>query len=478
MLFRDSSIYILAKVVPGLMAFVALSLYTHFLSPDEYGIYTLIISGTILLHNVVFNWIPAGTLRFWSSGKHDSLTFTSTIAITYVKLALSLLIIVIFLIISTFWHDKFKISWILTTYFLLLAQAIFAITQCLFSAKIQPLSYAYISIAYSLFALVLGTLNAYLNMGATGVIAGIIIGTLTPAILVFKKIWSPFKQSAYDPDLFKKLLFYGLPFASAALLEEVTKVSDRFMLAGFHSKAEAGLYAVGYDLSGNSILMIMAAINLAAYPVIIKLLETDGKKAAMDYFRQYSILLLGVSIPSVIGLNMIGPDLVYLLISEQYQESVIYLLPWVTLAVFMMGIQATYFDISFQLGHQVITVAQIGIVVALVNLALNFWLIPDMGLHGAAIATLSSFTIGSILSAILGRKCFALPFAFSEFIKILVSSLVMGFCLWWLRDLRGWGWLIIQLFTGIISYLIMIYIFNILDAKTYIRQFVKNKLSR
>ena len=334
--------------------------------------------------------------------------------------------------------------------------------------KLEPKSYAYQTISSSILVLGFGATLAYFGYGAIGVILGITIGNFIPALFVFKKIWLPFDVNNYDKELTKKLLTYGLPFASAMLLEELTKVSDRFMLAGLLDKSQAGLYAVGYDFSGNIILVLMTAINLAGYPAIVKLLELESKEEAMNYFRQYVIFLMGISIPAVIGLNLVGPDIVYLLIDEQYQASVIFLLPWITFAVFMMGLQATYFDLSFQLGQYVIAIVKIGVVIAVINLLLNYWLIPKMGMQGAAIATLSSFVLGSILSAVLGRKCFKLPFPYIDFIKILISSFVMGLCLWWLKDLNGWGWLILQLSVGITSYLIMIISFNILNIRSYI----------
>jgi O-antigen/teichoic acid export membrane protein len=353
---------------------------------------------------------------------------------------------------------------------ILLALAIYTITQSIFSVKIKPVSYAYLTISYSSLALVTGTFFAYLGYGAIGVVAGITIGLIVPALFAFKSTWLPYKKEAYDKDLFKKLWVYGLPLASAALLEELTKVTDRFMLAGLQDKSQAGLYAVGYDLSGNSILMIMSAISLAAYPVIIKLLDDEGKDAAMDYFHKYVILLLGIAVPSVVGLNLVGPDLVYLLIDEKFQDSVITLLPWITSAVFLMGLQAFYFDLAFQLGHYVIAIVKISVVIAVVNLSLNYWLIPTMGINGAAIATLSSFTLGSVLSAIMGRKHFTLPFPLKEFTKIVLASLVMGFCLWWLKDFRGWGWLALQLGVGMVSYGVMMVAFNILDVRTKIKE--------
>ena len=60
---------------------------------------------------------------------------------------------------------------------------------------------------------------------------------------------------------------------------------------------------------------------------------------------------MGVAIPAVFGLILVGPNLIHLLIGEQYQQTVLFLLPWITIALLMMGLQATYFDLAFQLGH-------------------------------------------------------------------------------------------------------------------------------
>ncbi len=472
MLLKNSLIYGLAKAIPAVMAFAALSLYTHLLSPEEYGLYTLLLTGTVFIHNVVFAWLPAGTLRFWTSKDHDETTFLTTIAISYFRILTTLLILSILGVL--YYYGKEQATWIMNAFLLLLALALFTITQNLFSAKILPLKYAYLTIGYSTLSITIGGLLAYLGYGPSGVITGVALGTLLPALFMFKQTWSSYNKPTYSKALLKKLLIYGLPIASANLLEELTKVSDRFMLAGMQDKAQAGLYAVGYDLSGSSILMIMAVINLAAYPVIIKLLEEGKTQESNDYFRQYTIALLAISIPAVVGLNLVGPDLIYLLIDERFQESVIFLLPWVTSAIFLMGLQVFYFDLAFQLGDHTMGIAKIGVVIAAVNIGLNYWLIPIMAIQGAAIATLSSFMVGSILSATFGRKYYRLPVPYKSFAKIIIATLVMAFCLWWVKDLRGWGWLILQLTVGISSYLVTIIAFNLLDIRNQIKQHISS----
>ena len=217
------------------------------------------------------------------------------------------------------------------------------------SAQIQPLKFAKLSISYSILAVTFGGFMAMMGYGAIGVILGTSMGFVLPTFFTKMDFWNNYKKKTFNKELFKKIAFYGLPLASVTLLEEITKNADRFMLASLQDKAHAGMYAVGYDLSGNSILLLMSAINLAAYPVIIKLLDTEGKAVALAYFKKYAILLLGIAIPAVFGLILVGPNLVHLLIGSEYQQAVILLLPWISIALLMMGLQAAYFDLAFQL---------------------------------------------------------------------------------------------------------------------------------
>lgn len=471
MIFKHTVIYLLARIIPGIMAFIGISLYTHLLSPDQYGLYTLLLTSSMLLHHGLFNWLPTGALRFWFNKDYDDAKLISTLLITYIKLAL-LFSVLTLIVVLIFW-GKVETNWIANIYLLILALSLYTLTQKIFMAKIQPLNFAYLTISYASLALFFGALFAYLGYGPNGIIFGIMLGNVIPILFVFKKVWLPFHKKDVSKTLFRKLWVFGVPMSSALLLEEIIKTSDRFMLAGLQDKAQAGLYAVAYDLSGISIFMIMMAINFAAYPLIIKLLETKGKQAAIDYSRHYAILLFAVAIPATVGLNLIGSNLIKLLIDTSYQEPVIQLLPWMTVSLFLMGLQIFYFNLSYQLGHHTIGILKINLIIALMNISLNYLLIPSMGLKGAAIATISSSALGVLLSAFLGRRYFSLPFPIVEITKTVIAALFMCLCLWQLKELSGWGWLVIQIFIGMLSYFIIIYRFDVLDIQHNIRSLLK-----
>ena len=122
MLFRHSGIYILAKLIPGLMAFAALSFYTHLLSPAEYGIYTLIFTGSVFLHNVIFNWLSTGTLRYWSNKEFDNSEFINTLSTTYIKIA-SVMFVIALIAITFYWGQQQAI-WISSAFLFLMALAL------------------------------------------------------------------------------------------------------------------------------------------------------------------------------------------------------------------------------------------------------------------------------------------------------------------------------------------------------------------
>lgn len=474
MLFKNSSIYIIAKFIPGLMAFTALAIYTHLLTPEQYGVYTLIFTATLFIFTTVFNWLPVGMVRFWPGGTYDEGTFVSTMGVLY--RCLSLPIIICVAVIAIF-LDNDWIVYLAAALLLLFAQACLKHGQTLTSAQMRPTSYAIMTISYSVLALTLGSLFAYLGWGPLGLLFGIALGMLIPSLTMTYQSWKQYDQSKFSPELTRKLIFYGTPLAASFLLDEVANVSDRYMLAWLLGEAEAGKYAVGYDLAGNSILMVMNAINLAAYPMIVKLLDTEGKEAALAYFKTYVVLLLGISVPAVVGLSLVGPNIVELMIGEQYQESVTLVLPWVASAIFFMGAGAFYMHLSFQLGNHNIGIFKIAGVIAVLNLILNYLLIPRFGMQGAAIATLLSFMLSVTLGYILGRRVFPIPFPGKEVTKILTAALLMGICLYYLKDLRGWLPLMLQVSSGLGIFLVSAYLLDIGGIKQIVTKHLKSRLA-
>ena len=78
------------------------------------------------------------------------------------------------------------------------------------------------------------------------------------------------------------------------------------MLGWLKSTEAAGLYAVGYDLAQQSLVMLMMVVNLAAYPLAVWSLEEKGVQAAQTQLKQNCTLLLAIAMPAAAGLVILA----------------------------------------------------------------------------------------------------------------------------------------------------------------------------
>ncbi|MDB5332470.1 MAG: polysaccharide biosynthesis protein, partial [Phycisphaerales bacterium] len=52
-----AAIYLIARGVPGVVAFLTIPLFTRLLDPVDYGRYTLVVATVALLNALLFQWL-------------------------------------------------------------------------------------------------------------------------------------------------------------------------------------------------------------------------------------------------------------------------------------------------------------------------------------------------------------------------------------------------------------------------------------
>ncbi|HPQ96165.1 MAG TPA: polysaccharide biosynthesis C-terminal domain-containing protein, partial [Thiolinea sp.] len=235
-------------------------------------------------------------------------------------------------------------------------------------------------------------------------------------------------------------------------MSEVIYSSDRLLLAWLAGKGSAGQYAVAYDLPAFTLNMLMMGINLAAYPALVQALERGDSRQVRDCRLQHFRLLFAVALPATVGLILVAPNLVELMIGAEFRPAVRRLLPVIAVAVLLSGLKAYYFDLAFQLGEHPRGQLQILVLAAGLNLMLNGVLIPRQGMQGAALATLITFGVALLLSAVRGRRHFPLVFPLADLGRMMLAVGVMVAVLVPLYDTRGAGWLLLQVLGGAAVY--------------------------
>lgn len=231
------------------------------------------------------------------------------------------------------------------------------------------------------------------------------------------------------------LIFHGL---SGIVLGQ----SDRLMLENMANVSEAGVYSLTYNFS-NILLMIWSAINAIWVPFYFRYLKAGDYNELHRHTKNFDILFIVL----FSGFLLLSPE-VFQIMDSRYWDQMNIIPVLITGFYFnhLYGYPANYE--FYKEKTKYIAIASVG--AAIINILLNYLLIPRYYAKGAAIATALSFVIIYLFHAIAAR-CFVKGFPFS-IMQDVIRLIPVGFVLaifYILKDLVMYRW-ILAIVVGII----------------------------
>jgi O-antigen/teichoic acid export membrane protein len=470
MYLKHSLIYLLSKLAPALSSFVLLAAYTRWMSTEEYGIFSTTVVVAASVSMFMFSWLYVGIMRFWENRQIDSTAICSLISLSVGVISLLTGVCAVIFALLTGQIAVATAFWLL-----FVSAAWFEAWQRINSITRQVQRYLWVELIRTLLTMLSGLLLVWLGYAWQGAVAAVILGMLLALAFSGARHYLVFSLQQVNVGVLKKLLVYGLPLSLSLALLEVVNTADRVMIGWLLGYAQAGEYAVAYNLPFQVLMMITSSLNLAAYPLVIRALEQEGKQAAIRQLRQYFILLMAAAVPAVSGLLAIADLLVPLLIGADFVAPALMLLPWLSMAVFANCSYVFYVSLSFQLAEQTGGALKVAALAALVNVLLNFLLIPEYGLWGAVLASVTAYVLGLGAGFYLGRRYFALPVPLSELVKIVLAAGGMYVLLQNLPDLV---WppvypLLLKIIAGVLVYAALAWLLNVGDVRRRLHSHIR-----
>lgn len=407
MLLRHGFAYLFARGLPGLVNFAALAVYTRLLAPADYGRYSLLVAGVSMAGVVVFQWHRLVLARWLSTRTQDPQRFLGEILRVFMVLALA--VAGIGLALAAMWPDPVWRRLLGLAVVLLIAQEWVELNLILAAAQLSPARYGRMLGAKTVLALALGAALASIGLGASAPMLGLIAGCVLAVPLFGLVPWRGVRPAWPARATVREQLRYGLPLVITFALGWIIASSDRLLIAWLLDVEAAGRYAVGYDLAQNSLGVLLAIAQVAAYPLAVRALEERGQVAAQEQIRHNGELILCLALSSAAGLAVLAPHIAAVAVGAEFRETTARLLPWVALAAAIGGIKAFHFDMAFHFARNSRGLLVGATVSAFVNVMLNLVLIPRFGLLGAAWANVAAYMFGASISAWLGRSSFRLP---------------------------------------------------------------------
>jgi len=472
LLVRHSALYALGRGGPGLINFMALALYTRLLTPVQYGQYALVLAGLGLVQVIGFQWLSLCLARFLSANHDAPERFLSEIKYLFVFPAL--VFSAVGLLIVILWPDPVWQRLLALAVPLLVAQSWYQLNLFHAAAALNPGLYGRINLTRSAVSLALGSLLAWLGLGAYSPLWGLLLGAGMSTLVIGRSVWRDIRPVRPDPEKIKLLLVFGMPLAANFALAWVVSSSDRFLLGWLLGVDSAGQYAVGYDLAQQSIGTLLMIINLASYPLVVHALEQNGAEVARGQLQKNGVAIFTLAFSAAAGVAVLAPLLGRLLLGVEYGDSAVQLLPWVALAAALSGLKSYYFDTAFHLGHSTIKLVWISIGAALINVIFNLMWIPHFGILGAAYATVLTYCAAMIGSAWLGQRYFDMPAIMPLVVPALVVSASTAFAAWLAMQYGGWGGLAFGLLAGVSAAMLSAISINLVG----IRQGIQRRLQK
>lgn len=463
MLLKHSVQYLLARGLPGIVNFVAIAIYTHMLSVDEYGRYALVVAGIGLFDIVFFQWLRLSLVRFLPVRTHDSKKLLSTILSGFLMLAL--ITGVLGVLLALLWPDQTTRGLILFAIPLLWAQAWFDLNLELARSRLQPYIYGFMSGLKAVSSLIIGWGSILCGLGPWGPMIGLLLGMLLVGFLNIRMSWTGLAP-IWDREISHKFLCYGLPLTATFALSFVVSTSDRFIIAYFLGEGPAGVYSASYDLAQQSLSMLMLALNLSSFPLILQALEHNGLVAARQKARDSTTLLLTAAVPAAFAF-VFFPAQIAMIYGHSFRNEAELLLPIISVAALIAGIKTYHFDRAFHLSTKTGGQVWVSFASATANILLNWAWIPRFGLIGAAYATLFAYILGLMLSAYIGQRLFAVPFPWKEAFLISMATGIVVAVLMFVRYVFVYENYIVQAVVGGALYLLLIWFFDVSNVRSH-----------
>jgi O-antigen/teichoic acid export membrane protein len=424
-LVSHSAVYGSADVFTNVLNFLLVPIYTRYLNPVDYGTLALLFLFSSVAKIVFRMGLDQGFLRVYydldSPGARRRFTFTMALFALFSGAALFVLLL---LFVPALARGLLGEASVASRRLVLLAAADVYLGTFFF----VPLNLLRIQNRPGLFSLLSGGrqgLNTVLKVilvvkgfGVTGVLTSDVLATL---VLCF--VLLPITLRNMSPGLEKKpleeALLFGLPKVPHGFMIQVQNFADRKILDLYTTRAEVGIYSVGYTF-GMGVKFALSAFEPAWQPFVFSAIQKENAPALISRVVTYAwaaFVLAGLFF------SVFGAELLVLMTKKQAFWAGASVIPIVAFAYVLHG--------AFMLTSLGIGIAKkaryyptVTLVSASSNILMDFALIPRYGMEGAAWATVVCYAVMAAFGYLLSRKLYPIPFEWPRMGTILLGALV------------------------------------------------------
>ena len=454
---KGSSILVISNVCLKAMNFFLLPLYTRHLTTDQLGISDSVTNLTSLVFPILTLGLDSAFSAFYfeknepDRGKKVYSTLsTMFLFLGLVAASLSLLSVPLSRLL---FHGSGYQGLVVMAFFSLAVNLWYLPLSLELRMKNRMLAFGIANLSASLAMILLNILFvAVFKMGEQALILSSLLSGLLQLLILFLFVRRVPKREEVDRKLLRDMLRFSLPLVPMSVLNWVLAISDRYVLLHFHGEGIVGVYGVAMRFV-TVLNVVISAVAMAYTTFAFQTKDEDGAKKKYYYVFQTEAVFLLLMCSAI---SMFGPEAIRLMSSDESYYSAAEPLRDLLFAqaIYAMSNVVGY-GINFA-KKSVFYLISVTVGVVL-NLGLNFLLIPEYGMKAAALTTLLGYLAVFVLVYIFSERLYPCDYGVwrvavsiaalyaacffldgkALWLRVLVWTVLMAAVLWLFREIVG-----------------------------------------
>lgn len=219
-------------------------------------------------------------------------------------------------------------------------------------------------------------------------------------------------------------LAFGLPDIPVRVGAWGLRLADRLVLQAYVPLSAVGVYSVGYMLGSAVFEVVASAVNSAILPFFYGTASDRSEQESKRVFARvaaWDAALIGLL---ALGTTLFAREAILLLTTRSYLGATA-IVPFVAWASAFQAL-AHVPSRGIYLARRTGLLPVVFVVPAAVNVALNFVLVPRLGVMGAAWATLVAYPLLFVLTIVAGQRAYRIPYDWSRMALALGAALALS----------------------------------------------------
>ena len=415
---RQSTISLTFTILITIIGFFSTMLFSHILGKDLMGVYYLFLAYFGIFNMIGDGGFGSAAVKRISEGKEQNAYLTAYACLRGLLIIVSTLVL---LTLSPFFVDLHDYHLVPLVLLALASAGIFhTITMGVYGlghVGIYNIGFGLSELARIIIQI--GTV--LLGYSVYGLIGGYVTGIIISGILCIK--YFTFKPAKFNIYHIKSLFAYGFWIFLISTGSLAFSYADTIFIGFFMSNGDVGVYRTAFQFT-TAAAFITSAIAPTLTPKISRWSkENEWDNIAPPVSRGITFGLI-LAVPVLFGGIFLADKLLYYFYGADFAAGAVACC--ILFAVQIVSVFTTFLGTALSASDHARQSFYATATAAVLNIILNCIFIPLLGINGAAVATLISYSVNAVLIAHFLKRYITVKIEKKPIFNIILSAAVMG----------------------------------------------------